>query len=144
MTYFTPLFWGWAVIAILVPLSPIYAQTTCSINEMDLREIGIWANPKATLNELSGLEIEGSCIEGRISYRGRAFTSCSPRDCKWGWTTGHRDGHGVLHFSFGGFFKSLNMDVRPMGKRIQVYVHVESRDKNEPPRTKSYILIADD
>lgn len=145
MTYIASIMFGWFLLAALVPLTSAQAaDNVCSITDADLREIGVWSNSDAERNELTELEIEGFCLDGEVVYRARAYTECSPRDCKWGWSHGARDFSGVLHFSFGGFFKSLNMEVRPMGKRMQAYVHTESRDTGIPSRTKSFVLTRDD
>ncbi len=71
-------------------ISAAQAQSYCEVRKAEMMELGIWENPQAQLKDLSRLEIEGDCVEGRLFVRARAFTSCSPRDCKWGWLTGSR------------------------------------------------------
>ncbi|AEV35132.1 hypothetical protein PSE_0620 [Pseudovibrio sp. FO-BEG1] len=117
------------------------AQTACEIRKSEMAELGKWENPKARLKELSQIEVEGECIDNQLVVRARAFTSCSPRDCKWGWAAGQLSFSGVLTFRFGGFFKAQYIELRPMGQRIQAYVRTENHDPTIPNKTRSYILI---
>ncbi|QUS56093.1 hypothetical protein [Pseudovibrio brasiliensis] len=117
------------------------AQTACEVRKSEMAELGNWENPKARLKELSQIEVEGECIDNQLVVRARAFTSCSPRDCKWGWAAGQLSFSGVLTFRFGGFFKAQYIELRPMGQRIQAYVRTENHDPTIPNKTRSYILI---
>jgi len=117
------------------------AQTACEIRKSEMAELGNWENPKARLKELSQIEVEGECIDNQLVVRARAFTSCSPRDCKWGWAAGQLSFSGVLTFRFSGFFKAQYIELRPMGQRIQAYVRTENHDPTIPNKTRSYILI---
>lgn len=130
------------LLAVFTPyVSVAEAQQTCEIRKSELLELGNWENPKARLKELSLIEVEGFCIDGKLAVRARAYTSCSPRDCKWGWAPGKLSFSGVLTFRFGGFFKAQHVELRPMGQRIQAYVRTESHDPVIPTKTRSYILV---
>ncbi|GHB25314.1 hypothetical protein GCM10007094_11750 [Pseudovibrio japonicus] len=122
-------------------ISAAQAQSYCEVRKSEMMELGVWENPQAQLKDLSRLEIEGECLEGRLAVRARAFTSCSPRDCKWGWADGQRSFSGALTFRFGGFFKSKRVEVRPMGERIQAYVRTENHDPTISDITRSYLLV---
>lgn len=122
-------------------VSAAQAQTACEVRKSEMAELGDWENPKARLKELSQIEVEGQCLDGQLIVRARAFTSCSPRDCKWGWAAGQLSFSGVLTFRFGGFFKAQHIELRPMGERIQAYVRTENHDPTIPNKTRSYILV---
>ncbi len=122
-------------------VSAAQAQTACEVRKSEMTELGEWKNPDAHLKELSQIELEGQCLDGQLIVRGRAFTSCSPRDCKWGWAAGKLSFSGVLTFRFIGFFKAQHIELRPMGQRIQAYVRTENHDPEIPTKTRSYILI---
>ncbi|KZL20490.1 hypothetical protein PsAD2_01422 [Pseudovibrio axinellae] len=131
-----------AFLSVFVSLaSAAYAQEACELRKSELVEIGNWENPSAKLNELSSLEVEGTCIENQLIVRARTFTSCSPRDCKWGWAAGALNLNGALTFRFGGFFKAQHIELRPMGERMQAYMRTENHDPTIPEKTRSYILI---
>ncbi|SDR23774.1 hypothetical protein [Pseudovibrio sp. Tun.PSC04-5.I4] len=117
------------------------AQQACEIRKSEMLELGNWENPKAALNELTSVEVEGYCIDDKLAVRARVYTSCSPRDCKWGWAPGQLSFSGVLTFRFGGFFKAQHVELRPMGQRIQAYVRTESHDPTIQTKTRSYILV---
>ena len=121
--------------------SAAQAQSYCEVRKSEMPELGVWENPQAQLKDLSRLEIEGECVEERLVVRARAFTSCSPRDCKWGWSDGQRSFSGALTFRFGGFFKAKQVEVRPMGARIQAYVLTENHDPTISDITRSYLLV---
>ncbi|WP_109316322.1 hypothetical protein [Pseudovibrio ascidiaceicola] len=122
-------------------VSAAQAQTACEVRKSEMAELGDWENPKVRLKELSRIEVEGQCLDGQLAVRARAFTSCSPRDCKWGWAPGQLSFSGVLTFRFGGFFKAQHIELRPMGERIQAYVRTENHDPTIPNKTRSYILV---
>lgn len=111
------------------------AQDPCRI-----AETGHWVNPSARTQQISRIEIESHCEGGRLVARMRAFTECSPRDCKWGWTDVYRLSNGRLFSRFPGFFGSREIQVIAMGNRIEVLVTIDPHDPREPDSFHAAIL----
>lgn len=105
-----------------------------------LPEHGTWINPTAMAKELTRLEIETKCVNDEVFARVRAFTKCTPRDCKWGWTKAElRDGGG-LRVILTGFFGAKRIDVRGFGSRLDAFVTDIKHDPRFPDEVKSYSL----
>jgi hypothetical protein len=111
------------------------AQDPCRI-----AETGHWVNPSARTQQIRRIEIESHCEGGRVVARMRAFTKCSPRDCKWGWTEVYRTSNGRLFARFAGFFGSREIQVIPMGNRIEALVTIDPHDPKEPDSFHAAIL----
>ncbi|WP_417688444.1 serine/threonine protein kinase [Roseibium sp.] len=124
------------VIALLMPIGEeAEARIYCP-----LPEHGIWVNGQAKPKELSRLEIETKCVNDQVHARIRAFTKCSPRDCKWGWTKAElRDGGG-LNVLLVGFLGVKNIDVRGFGDRLDAFVTDIKHDPQFPDTIQSYTL----
>ncbi len=105
-----------------------------------LPEDGIWINPDAAAKELTRLEIETKCIDNRVQARIRAFTKCSPRDCKWGWTPAEVREGGGLRVMLIGFLGSKIIDVRAFSDRLDAFVTDVKHDPSLPGAVKSYTL----
>ncbi|WP_209003958.1 hypothetical protein [Labrenzia sp. CE80] len=131
------------LLAVLLPFisafflfdAPVEARIYCP-----LPEHGIWVNPDAAPKELIRLEIETKCQDDQVFARIRAFTKCTPRDCKWGWTKAElRDGGG-LRVLLIGFLSSKIIDVRKIGENLDAFVTNITNDGSQPERLKSYSL----
>ncbi|WP_417679294.1 serine/threonine protein kinase [Roseibium sp.] len=115
--------------------SPSEAQIYCP-----LPEDGIWVNPNAKPKEITRIEIESSCHDGRVDSRIRAFTSCIPRDCKWGWTAAElRDGGG-LQVALLGFLGGKVIRVRRFGDILDTHVLDVPYDRSLPRDEQVYNL----
>ncbi|MBD8878543.1 serine/threonine protein kinase [Labrenzia polysiphoniae] len=100
----------------------------------------MWVNPDAAAKELIRLEVETKCQDDQVFARIRAFTKCTPRDCKWGWTKAElRDGGG-LRVLLIGFLSSKIIDVRKIGENLDAFVTNITNDGSQPERLKSYSL----
>lgn len=121
---------------ILIGLAaPSGAQIYCP-----LPEDGVWVNPNAKPKEITRIEIESSCHDGRVDSRMRAFTSCIPRDCKWGWTAAEpRDGGG-LQVALLGFLSSKLIQVRRFGDILDTHVLSIPYDRSLPRDNRTYNL----
>ncbi|SDU47129.1 hypothetical protein [Stappia sp. ES.058] len=111
------------------------AQDPCRIPET-----GHWINPSARTQQIRRIEIESDCKSGQLVARMRAFTKCAPRDCKWGWTEVYRTSNGRLFARFAGFFGSREIQVIPMGNRIEALVTIDPHDPKEPDAFHAAIL----
>ena len=121
---------------ILTGLSgPSDAQTYCP-----LPEDGIWVNPNARAKEITRIEIESSCHDGRVDSRIRAFTSCIPRDCKWGWTAAEPREGGGLQVALLGFLSSKLIQVRRYGDVLDAHVLSIPYDRSLPRDNRTYNL----
>lgn len=115
--------------------SPSGAQIYCP-----LPEDGIWVNPDAGAKEITRIEIESRCHDGRVDSRIRAFTSCIPRDCKWGWTRAElRDGGG-LQVVLLGFLSRKVIRVRRFGDILDAHVLSIPYDRTQPRDEQTYNL----
>jgi len=105
-----------------------------------LPEHGIWVNPDAAPKELIRLEVETKCQDDQVFARIRAFTKCTPRDCKWGWTKAELRDDGGLRVLLIGFLSSKIIDVRKIGENLDAFVTNITNDGSQPERLKSYSL----
>lgn len=120
-----------AGVALAQPKTPIYCP---------LPEDGIWVDKKAKMQELTRLEVESRCIDGRVEIRARAFMRCDPRDCKWGWTQAElREGSGV-RVRLSGFFGARIIEMRAFGDKIETYVTAMPYDAMKQEVVTSHIL----
>ncbi len=58
-----------------------------------------------------------------------------------GMADGQQGFSGALTFRFSGFFKAKQVEVRPIGERIQAYVRTENHDPTISDITRSYLLV---
>jgi len=115
--------------------SPSEAQIYCP-----LPEDGIWVNPDAKAKEITRIEIKSRCLDGRVDSKIRAFTSCIPRDCKWGWTAAElRDGGG-LQVVLLGFLSRKVIRVRRFGDILDAHVLSIPYDQSLPRDEQTYNL----
>ncbi|WP_051241766.1 hypothetical protein [Stappia stellulata] len=112
-----------------------HAQDPCRV-----AEAGHWVNPSARTQQIKRIEVESHCENGQLVARMRAFTKCSPRDCKWGWTDAYRTSNGRLFARFPGFFGAREIQVILMGNRIEALVTIDPHDPREPDAFHAAIL----
>ncbi len=105
-----------------------------------LPEHGAWVNPDAAPKELSRIEVETRCENEQVFIRVRAFTSCIPRDCKWGWTKAERRSDGAIKVLLIGFLSSKQITLKRFGDLLDVKVINITNDLSQPNRDKIYNL----
>ncbi|WP_209010878.1 hypothetical protein [Labrenzia sp. PHM005] len=103
-------------------------------------EDGIWVNPDAKPKEITRVEVESRCEDEQVFVRARAFTSCIPRDCKWGWTKAEMRSDGVVKVLLIGFLRSKQITLKAFGDLLDVRVINIINDLSEPNVTKVYNL----
>lgn len=137
------------LVATLAATAPAHAQTraqaqTQAEHVCRIPEAGVWINDMAEVRQIRRIEIESFCEgEGenvRAAVRMRAFTRCSPRDCKWGWQPAYRTAGGRLIARFPGFFGAREIQVIFMGRRIEALVTIDPHDPTEPDSYHAAIL----
>jgi len=101
---------------------------------------GIWVNPHAEPKEITRVEVESRCENEQVFVRVRAFTSCIPRDCKWGWTKAERLSDGAIEVLLIGFLSSKKITLRAFGDILDTHVVNITNDLSEPNREKVYNL----
>ena len=67
-----------------------------------------------------------------MHVRVRAFTSCVPRDCKWGWTQGELDSTGRIKVLLIGFLSSKQLSLKAFSDLLDVQVISIVNDLSEP------------
>ncbi|MBN9672857.1 serine/threonine protein kinase [Roseibium aggregatum] len=105
-----------------------------------LAEDGNWVNPDAEPKEISRVEVDSRCENEQVHVRVRAFTSCIPRDCKWGWTKGERLDNGAIEVLLIGFLSSKKITLRAFGDVLDTHVVNITNDLSRPNREKVYNL----
>lgn len=122
--------------------APVLAQTQPAQDRIycPIPEDGIWINPEAKPKEISRVEVESRCENEQVLVRARAFTSCIPRDCKWGWTKGELRSDGAVKVLLIGFLSSKQMTLKAFGDLLDVRVINIINDLSEPNVTKVYNL----
>ncbi|MEM5581549.1 serine/threonine protein kinase [Roseibium sp. AS2] len=106
-----------------------------------LPEDGIWVNADAAPKEISRIEVESRCENERVLVRVRAFTSCIPRDCKWGWTRAEMRSDGAIQVLLIGFLSSKQLTLKVFGDLLDTHVVNIVNDLSEPRREKTYNLV---
>lgn len=101
---------------------------------------GIWVNPDAEPKEISRIEIESRCENEQVSVRVRAFTSCVPRDCKWGWTEAEMSSDGAIQVLLIGFLSSKQITLKAFGDLLDTQVINIVNDLSEPRTENTYNL----
>ncbi|POF34075.1 serine/threonine protein kinase [Roseibium marinum] len=105
-----------------------------------LPEDGIWINKDAEPKQISRVEIESRCQDEQVHVRARAFTSCIPRDCKWGWTEAGRRSDGAIQVLLIGFLSSKQLTMKVFGDMLDVHVINITNDLSQPRIEKTYNL----
>lgn len=105
-----------------------------------LPEDGVWVNPDAKPKEISRIEVESKCENEQVFVRVRAFTSCIPRDCKWGWTKGELRSDGAIDVLLIGFLSSKQITLKAFGDLLDTHVINVVNDLSEPRTEKTYNL----
>lgn len=105
-----------------------------------LPEDGVWVNPDAKPKEISRIEVESKCENEQVFVRVRAFTSCIPRDCKWGWTKGELRSDGAIDVLLVGFLSSKQITLKAFGNLLDTHVINVVNDLSEPRTEKTYNL----
>ncbi|CTQ54561.1 hypothetical protein LP7551_03095 [Roseibium album] len=105
-----------------------------------LPEDGTWVNAEAKPKEISRIEVESKCENNQVRIRLRAFTSCIPRDCKWGWTDASMRSDGVIQVLLVGFLSSKQIKVKAFGDLLDAHVINVSNDASSPRTDKTYNL----
>ena len=103
-------------------------------------EDGIWINKSAQPKEISRVEVESRCENEQVYVRARAFTSCSPRDCKWGWTKGELRSDGAVEVLLVGFLSSKKLTLKTFGDLLDVREATVLNDLSKPRVVKVYNL----
>ncbi len=101
---------------------------------------GIWVNPEAAPKEISRVEVESKCENEQVHVRVRAFTSCIPRDCKWGWTEAELRSDGAVVVLLIGFLSSKKITLQAFGDLLDTHVISVVNDLSEPRTEKTYNL----
>ncbi|MEP2880134.1 MAG: serine/threonine protein kinase [Roseibium sp.] len=120
--------------------SGCFAQTQTKRIYCPIPEDGIWVNPDAEPKEISRVEVESRCENNQVYVRVRAFTSCIPRDCKWGWTKAELRSDGAVKVLLIGFLKSKQITLRAFGDLLDVRVINITNDLSAPNIVKVYNL----
>jgi hypothetical protein len=105
-----------------------------------LPEDGIWLNPDAKPKEIARIEIDSRCENDAVHVRVRAFTSCIPRDCKWGWTKAEMRSDGAIRVLLIGFLSSKQLTIKAFGELLDVHVINVVNDLSEPRTENTYNL----
>ncbi|MEP2705594.1 MAG: serine/threonine protein kinase [Roseibium sp.] len=121
-------------------ISQTFAQSQTGRIYCPIPEDGTWVNPDAKPKEISRIEVESRCENDQVFIRARAFTSCIPRDCKWGWTKGEMRSDGAIKVLLIGFLKSKQMTLRAFGDLLDARVINITNDLSEPNIVKVYNL----
>ncbi|MBO6510092.1 MAG: serine/threonine protein kinase [Roseibium sp.] len=108
-----------------------------------LPEDGAWVNPDAAPKEISRIEVESRCENEQVLVRVRAFTSCIPRDCKWGWTKAQLRSDGAIQVLLVGFLSSKQITLRAFGDLLDTHVINVTNDQSSPRTEKTYNLQKD-
>uniref|UniRef100_UPI003BA88B76 hypothetical protein n=1 Tax=Stappia sp. TaxID=1870903 RepID=UPI003BA88B76 len=136
----------------LIPLSAVLAlallasapfPAAAADERCQVPEAGRWINRNADYQEIRILEIESHCRGKQIVMRMRAFTRCSPRDCKWGWTDAWRNASGRVEASFPGLFGAREIQVITMEKRIEALVTYRPHDRSNAAEFHAAIMVRD-
>ena len=96
--------------------------------------------PEAAPKEITRVEIESRCENETVDIRVRAFTSCIPRDCKWGWTKAELRSDGAIQVLLIGFLSSKQLTIRAFGELLDVHVINVVNDLSEPRTENTYNL----
>lgn len=105
-----------------------------------LPEDGTWVYPDAKPKEISRIEVESKCENEQVFVRVRAFTSCIPRDCKWGWTKAELRSDGAIDVLLIGFLSSKQITLKAFGDLLDAHVTHVVNDLSEPRTEKTYNL----
>jgi len=105
-----------------------------------LPEDGIWVNRHAEAKELTRVEVETRCVDDQVLARMRAYTKCSPRDCKWGWTSATLRENGSISVNLIGFLSTKVLTVRAFGEVLDVQEVDVPHDEELPARKRVYNL----
>jgi len=103
-------------------------------------EDGVWVNPDAAPKEISRVEVESRCQDEEVYVRVRAFTSCIPRDCKWGWTEGEMRSDGAIQVLLIGFLSSKQLTLKAFGDMLDTHVVNIVNDLSEPRTDMTFNL----
>lgn len=110
-----------------LPVVPAAAQEQRSY--CPIPEHGTWVTRGAKPRELTQIEVTSRCENDRVFIRARAFTSCIPRDCKWGWTEAFYRADGSLRVELKGFYGVRVIDMRMFGdQRMEATVIADPHD----------------
>jgi len=121
---------------LLLSAAPSFAQRVYC----PLPEDGIWVYPEAEPKEITRVEIESRCENETVVIRVRAFTSCIPRDCKWGWTEAELRSDGAIQVLLIGFLSSKQLTIKAFGELLDVHVINVVNDLSEPRTENTYNL----
>lgn len=120
----------------LLPPSQVQAQRIYC----PLPEDGTWINSEAKPKQISRVEVQSRCENEQVFVRARAFTSCIPRDCKWGWTQGELRSDGAIMVLLTGFFSSKQLTMKAFGDVLDVKVTDITNDASQPVEDEVYNL----
>ncbi|QFT34715.1 hypothetical protein FIV00_29740 [Labrenzia sp. THAF82] len=125
-----------AIALLMLSAAPSLAQRIyCPIPED-----GAWLNPDAEPKQISRIEVESRCENEQVNVRVRAFTSCIPRDCKWGWTKAELRSDGAVEVLLVGFLSSKQITLKAFGDLLDTHVVNIVNDLSEPRREITYNL----
>lgn len=101
---------------------------------------GVWVNPDAEAKEISRIQVESRCENDQVFVRVRAFTSCVPRDCKWGWTEAELRPDGAVQVLLIGFLSSKQITLKAFGELLDTRVINVVNDLSELRTQETYNL----
>lgn len=121
------------VLALQTPGLPVLPATSAAAQETaspcPVPEEGIWVTQNAKRKQLTQLEVKSRCDGQELTIRARAYTSCIPRDCKWGWTEAFYRADGSLRVELKGFYGMRIIDMRIFGdQRMEATVVADPHD----------------
>lgn len=105
-----------------------------------LPEDGLWTASRPKPKALSRVEVQSTCFNDQITVRARAYTKCSPRDCKWGWTDAEFLPGGGVRVLLRGFFNSKLLEMHATDKQhmtvIETDMEHQTGTKEAPVETR--------
>ncbi len=103
---------------------------------------GSWNNIRQEEKTLSKFEIKENCNRntGEKSFSIRAFESCRPKNCSWGWTEGILQ-NGKFYAIFKTFSAERRVEIIKQGFRLRSRVTIDYISENRKDTVRDYILI---
>lgn len=133
------------VLALQTAGSPVLPVTSAAAQEKaspcPIPEEGTWVTENAKRKQLTEIEVKSRCEGQRLTIRVRAYTSCTPRDCKWGWTEAFYRADGSLRVELKGFYGLRVIDMRIFGdQRMEATVVADPHDPEVVETVTTHML----
>lgn len=132
----------------------LIAADTAALAQCDApAPAGIWENRHAKDQDLTRLEIIHACTKGQhgsysiiagTSWTIRAYSRCSPRDCKWGREAAYMDEQGRLVVKFKTFSARRALRITPAGSAISVEMLIDYYGAGRDDVKAEFFLIQAD